>query len=295
MPRSVTYAKRLDAALEYAGIGYPVLPIKPREKRPLTAHGLHDATTNEAVLREWWGRWPNANLAIRCDRLAVIDIDPGASWPPEDLRQEIKAAKPALQRTPRGGWHILFRLPEGKAWGPTAGKIAEHVDTRCGQGCYLMVAPSTTERGRYRWIRPLRPAEELPLPPEALVKIFDSLAVQSTVREATATTTPTASCVGIGEFTLSDIIDQVIIPEGCRNTRLTSLGGKLRRMGFDSGTIENILQTTNHLRCRPPLPEGEVSRIAQSVSRYPAGPALAWTMSRAWRKSIAHRRTRYVK
>ncbi|HEX9016816.1 MAG TPA: bifunctional DNA primase/polymerase, partial [Chloroflexota bacterium] len=36
----------LSAALDYAARGWPVLPLVPREKRPLTKRGLLDATTD---------------------------------------------------------------------------------------------------------------------------------------------------------------------------------------------------------------------------------------------------------
>lgn len=269
----------LNSSLAYAGMGYAVLPIKERAKIPLVSHGLKDATTDERLIRAWWDRWPNANVAIRCDRLAVIDIDPGAIWPNEKLREAIRAVRPALQRTPRGGWHIIFRLPDGKNWRPRAGRIAEHVDTRCGPGCYLMVAPSVTEQGQYRWIRPLRLAETLPPPPEILIQVLDSLEDRSPSKPFHAD--PWSSC--------SDI------PEGCRNTQLARLAGRLRYVGLDKQEIENVLLTINSLRCRPPLPEAEVRRIAKSIGQYPPGSDFSMAMSKAWAKAITHRRKRYVR
>ncbi|MGH7487948.1 MAG: bifunctional DNA primase/polymerase, partial [bacterium] len=53
------------AALEYAARGWPVLPIRPRAKLPLTEHGLHDATTDPELITQWWERWPDANIGIR--------------------------------------------------------------------------------------------------------------------------------------------------------------------------------------------------------------------------------------
>ena len=50
----------LDAALEYASGRMPVFPCNPLDKKPLTAHGFKDATTDEAQIRAWWTRWPNA-------------------------------------------------------------------------------------------------------------------------------------------------------------------------------------------------------------------------------------------
>lgn len=54
----------LKGALVYAGRGIPVFPCEPGGKRPLPADGFPEATTDEARIRWWWGRWPQANVAI---------------------------------------------------------------------------------------------------------------------------------------------------------------------------------------------------------------------------------------
>ena len=53
-----------DAALEYAQREWPVLPIQPRGKRPLTRHGVLDATTDTDTINEWWTEHADANVAI---------------------------------------------------------------------------------------------------------------------------------------------------------------------------------------------------------------------------------------
>lgn len=58
------------------------------------------------------------------------------------------------------------------------------------------------------------------------------------------------------------------IPEGERNTRLTSLAGWLRNGGLRQSELDAALQAANVNRCKPPLSADEVSRIAKSVSRY---------------------------
>jgi len=61
------------------------------------------------------------------------------------------------------------------------------------------------------------------------------------------------------------------IRENHRNTALASVAGSLRDRGLDAETIRVVLLDVNRLRCKPPLEEREVSGIAGSISRYPAG------------------------
>lgn len=58
------------------------------------------------------------------------------------------------------------------------------------------------------------------------------------------------------------------IIEGDRNTALTSIAGYLRRGDISESEILALLREANATRCKPPLPDSEVTRIAHSVCRY---------------------------
>ncbi|PWT80445.1 MAG: hypothetical protein C5B57_12200 [Blastocatellia bacterium] len=58
------------------------------------------------------------------------------------------------------------------------------------------------------------------------------------------------------------------IPSGTRDAHLTSLGGSMRRRGMSPSSIVAALLQENTERCRPPLPDSEVRRVASSVGRY---------------------------
>jgi len=62
-----------------------------------------------------------------------------------------------------------------------------------------------------------------------------------------------------------------VIPNGQRNTTLASAAGTMRRRGMIKAEINAALNVMNQDRCRPPLPESEVTKIGGNVSRYPAG------------------------
>src|SRR6266487_4217526 len=86
----------MNAALDYAARGIPVLPVhyptsRPaREvgcscgdpdcgsigKHPITAHGLKDASTNREQVEWWWRRFPRANVGLATGHVFdVLDID----------------------------------------------------------------------------------------------------------------------------------------------------------------------------------------------------------------------------
>ena len=58
------------------------------------------------------------------------------------------------------------------------------------------------------------------------------------------------------------------IPSGQRNATLASLAGTMRRAGMTQAEILAAIQRANENRCRPPLPEREVQRVAASIARY---------------------------
>jgi bifunctional DNA primase/polymerase-like protein len=151
-----------ESALLYAKRGWPITPIRPRDKRPLTARGCSDATTNEDQIASWWKRWPEANVAVRCGALptgagiVVLDADGPAG------QAELPAFElpPTLaQRTGGGGLQMFFRLPEGELGLQSVGLLAERIDTR-GEGGYVLLPPSIHPSGRqYEWLEMVEMAE----------------------------------------------------------------------------------------------------------------------------------------
>lgn len=59
-----------------------------------------------------------------------------------------------------------------------------------------------------------------------------------------------------------------VIPDGCRNICLTSLAGMMHSIGYSKGQIYRELQYANDTACKPPLDDGELKAICNSVTRY---------------------------
>lgn len=156
------------AALRYASKGYSVFPLKPGTKFPATEHGLHDATTDTAQIESWWLTQPRYNVAIATFGLAVIDGDPGSGdWLQDhpDFLESITTTD-AIQNTPRGGRHYMFRQ-NGEVIRNSQGKVAPHIDVR-GDGGYIVVEPSIVDGKRYKWIAELPDYDELQVIPHDL-------------------------------------------------------------------------------------------------------------------------------
>ena len=95
----------LQAALDYAQDGWAVLPLQSVAqgtcscgkddcsspgKHPRTAHGVKDSTTDVSIIRQWWAKWPDANIGLATGKVSgrvVLDVD-------------VKKGKQAITRLP---------------------------------------------------------------------------------------------------------------------------------------------------------------------------------------------------
>src|SRR5271170_3385951 len=143
----------LEAALNYAGRGWRVVPLhsptargcscekpdcKSIGKHPRTAHGLKDASTDDAVIRSWWERWPQANVGIVTgpeSGVFVLDVDGGHGQAslnaieqlPKTLRVLTGREGPNGQRT---GFHLYFNYPAGANLRNSVGALGRGLDIR---------------------------------------------------------------------------------------------------------------------------------------------------------------------
>lgn len=139
----------LSAALTYAARGWPVLPLRPRDKVPLNPTGSRGATTDAAQIEAWWQAHPAANVGIATGGAApwVLDLDEGGeqAWALEHGTLPEDAPR---VRTARG-LHVYFAAdPEVRNRQKIDGLP---VDVR-GVGGYVVAPPSVHASGHvYRW------------------------------------------------------------------------------------------------------------------------------------------------
>ena len=185
-PRAIRSRSALEAALAYGAAGWAVLPLAGMSagecacrrpcghpaKHPITRHGVHDATTDVVLIREWWRRSPGANVGIAtgaASGLVVVDVDL-----PRGGRESLRALAEAgheLASTLRsytggGGLHLFYAPAPGVGVPNAVGRLPgvaiplPGIDLR-SDGGYVVAPPSVHASGRrYRWDR--RPIVALP-------------------------------------------------------------------------------------------------------------------------------------
>lgn len=142
----------VEFAAAYAAIGWNVLPLEPRGKKPLSTlvpRGVKDATREAATIRVWWGQRPDANIGVRLGAagLVAVDIDPRNDGDLSNLPQPVPDTLTA--DTGGGGLHLIYKIPAGRSVRP--GKLAQGVDVKRGNA-YIVIAPSVhPSGGAYRW------------------------------------------------------------------------------------------------------------------------------------------------
>lgn len=261
-------------AKRYAALGWPVFPIHwPDEagicscgkadcgdigKHPRTAAGFKDATTSEFIVRNWWRRWPDANVGIATGSgLVVLDIDLHSGSGFKTLL-DLEAELGKLPHTPTvitgsGGHHRYYRVPAGVVIRNSAGKtgLGPDLDVR-GDGGYVVAAPSLHETlTRYSWA-PGRGLDDMPiaeLPAAWIARL------QGKDKPAAAKR--------VEPINLS-------VHNHNRNAGLTSIAGALRARGLSEEQIRDGLAGING-HVDEPLPAEDIAKIARSIGSKPAG------------------------
>jgi hypothetical protein len=141
-----------DAALALAGAGWKIFPITPGQKEPPLIKGWQDkATSDPAIVGQWWAQWPDANIGTKAPFGLDIDTKNGKDGFATLATLEAKHGplpETLTARTPSGGLHKHF---DGPVVGNSASKIGPGLDIRSGNG-YLVMPPSRTAAGVYEWV-----------------------------------------------------------------------------------------------------------------------------------------------
>lgn len=263
----------LSAALHYSqDYGWPVFPSWPGKKKPLTPNGCYDAKTNPGAINFWWGKWPDANVAVATGSISgilVIDLDykPEENKDgPAELRSWERESGYKLPETVTavsgsGGQHLYYR------YDPTKIKVKSKVDLIWGidvraEGSCIITPPSVHACGReYFWdISP----DDMPMA-EADESVFALLALG-----ALEDTKKDGGQSEGGQRSERMKAPQVI-PCGERNDTLFRLACKMQSDGFPDDAILAAIQQTNENACEEPIDDKELCKLVDSALKYEKG------------------------
>jgi Bifunctional DNA primase/polymerase, N-terminal/Primase C terminal 1 (PriCT-1) len=275
----------LAAALWYAERGLPVFPLhwvddqgkcscsgkpgcKPG-KHPLIPGGHLGATTAPGQIRQWWSRWPDANIGIPAgerSRLLILDVDDHGFTSLAALEEEHSQLPETLTvRTGGGGRHKYLIYPAGCEIRNSVGRLGLGLDVR-GEGGYTVAPPSRTDKGSYEVLNGLPPAE----PPEWLLEALRGHHNGASPRSHGVTDRGRAENLRGSPGPIHATGGEPI-PEGTRDNTLFKIGCRLRAQGHSEGAILDALRDINRSRCTPSLPDAQVRQKARQAARYVPG------------------------
>jgi Bifunctional DNA primase/polymerase, N-terminal/Primase C terminal 1 (PriCT-1) len=253
---NITQSPLCNAAIAYAARGFAVFPCAPRGKVPATQHGCRDATKDLAQITARWRENPHYNVAVATGPISgifVLDLDGLDAEASLRKLEEQYGALPATVEsiTPRGR-HLFFRC-ENDAVRNSAGAIAPGLDIR-GDGGYVVLPPSIHPSGRpYVWS--VDSADHFAEAPRWLSNLLIGKPNGHCHRQAKSLEHWHSASTST-------------IPNGARNSTLTSICGKLLRAGLtELPFLYDVMCCINTARCEEPLPDAEVHTIVASVAR----------------------------
>ncbi|MEI7034076.1 bifunctional DNA primase/polymerase [Streptomyces pratensis] len=254
-------------------------PVRCRGECGLPGHGVHDATTDPAVVRALFAVAPRATgYGIACGRaphrLIGIDLDVGPAHGGDStgaLRQlalqHLFTIPPTVTvLTPSGGRHLWLTGPADMTVPNSAGHLAPGIDVR-GTGGYLVGPGSVTAHGSYR----LAPgtAHLAPAPcPRALLRLLTPPSARPRAAGATAGPAPgphsghapkgarTRRGEGLVQFVLA-------AHEGQRNTRLFWAACR----AYEHGLGDALADALTAAAVRTGLPAHEARTTIASAAR----------------------------
>ncbi len=238
-----------EAALWYAKLGYSVIPLQPKGKKPLLEWKRYQQQrAKKEEISSWWQEWPEANVGIVAGAISgilVLDID---GWEGEQtIRYKgLYCPSSIISRTGGGNWHYLYRHPgfECRNFARQTGKTLSRGLDFMGDGDYMVAPPSIHHSGNpYKWY--VSPREAVPVePPPWLLQLIQNQ--------------PRGKKGGRAERESEKAAEQ-------RAEELTRRADILLKKGIPPDEAGIILQAWSERRYSSPPPEEELLEILQKV------------------------------
>lgn len=252
----------VEVALAYARQGWLVLPVNEATKKPVSKHGVDDATSIEGRVLSLWDEHPDAGVGVAgggAARLVIIDVDALESF--SQLKAEL-GELPATRaaRTPRGGSHFYLRWPgSGQITAKNSvNRLAKKVDVRSVSG-YVVAPPSNG----YVWTCEAEVAE---MPPAWAARLEELARPKRSVPRPQPPRPPAGPAASYADAALRRAVEAVrAAHEGERNMTLNreaySLAGLVAAGELVEGTVRDELMAA---AAAAGLPQVEAGKTVDS-------------------------------
>lgn len=252
----------LDTALEYAEMGFSVIPIFAGKKKPsyIKWEPYQKEKATQDQIKEWWHKWPSANIGIvtgKISGICVVDLDKYKEDYQQDVADEYfpDSILTPTAKSPSGGEHLYFKYPDVELLPGNAGKLPA-IDLRA-DGNYIVAPPSQNGNGkRYQWVDGLT------------FKDFQDLSFLPDLYLLYVLKNNSSYIEGCSKSVVNDTtqgnINYKILQEGRRGADLFKIGMALGDGRCPRGMIEQILETLAR-SSNPPYQETELKPTVKSV------------------------------
>lgn len=287
---AVDQGRFLEAALQYAGYGWRVVPLharmesgacscrlgmacpeRSRGKHPRLSRWQHEASSTEDTIVRWWEQWPEANVGVKLGPdSGIIDVE----FDDDEGRQTAdRLFKECFTPTYKSGRSVHRIFAWSSELPATTKKMLSGLEVRIGadeKGLQSVFPPSVHHSGvRYEWLPGLSPSEVdvEELSPHIVALLWND----------------DPSSFGDGPQRRSkDHWEKVLAgtSEGSRNANMASFIGKLLRQSYnveDRDGLEIAFEAVRAVneRNKPPLDDVELKTIFTSLVKKEAARRLA--------------------
>jgi replicative DNA helicase len=253
-----------DEIIEKAMINQCKVPLVPWKE-------YQNRRPTEAEVRDWFTKWPDANIAIvtgKISNLVVFDLD---SKNAVQYAQE-QGGFPATAKAKTGkGYHLYMQHP-GFEIGNSVNKNLD-IDIRADGG-YVAAPPSIHGSGRlYVWEEGVSIHEKTPAPCEPwmigyLKNISEGASVSKQSKEMAPK--PSDNANAASKQNAKDDYAAILrngAVEGMRNHTATKLAGHLLAKGISEDEVWSMLKMWNTSKNKPSIDETELRRTFNSVAK----------------------------
>jgi hypothetical protein len=286
---------RLHSALAYAALGWRVVPLhhvengkctcnddncKTAGKHPRTKHGSKDGTTDADAIRQWWERWPSANVGVCTGpESGIWVLGPDGEKGIAELSDLVRKYT-GLPRTPKansgsGGAHHVFRWPPDGKIKNRRNHRDSSIDVR-GEGGLFVAAPSVNGVGPYVWEIPPEKCELADAPKWLLAWVRGDGKGKNT-----AFTVKSNADSSIADRAIAYINKMPPAISGQGGHDQTMEAARVVVYGFDLGPEVGyqILDTHYNPRCQPPWSEKELRHKCAEANTVPFSKPRGWLLT----------------